>query len=288
MSTALMTPPLDGAILANFAVEALPSPHSRRMYGRAITNYLTGGKPLNREGVLSHINALRASGAGPATLNTSLAAVRLLAREAAQRGLLDEQTLYGLDRIRGNPVRGRRSGNWLTLDEVRHMIAVAGTTRDKAVLGLLFGSGLRRAELCSLRWTQWQKREGRWMLMDITGKGAKIRSVPVPQWAADLVNSWGEEGESERMFPISPENTYRIIQATAKLAGLPPVAAHDARRTYAKLARAGGAPIEQIQMTLGHSSVQTTERYLGGGLEVQLGKAAGDYIRMEETSGIAS
>lgn len=70
---------------------------------------------------------------------------------------------------------------------------------------------------------------------------------------------------------------YSIIIDASQRVGLD-LKPHDLRRTYAKLSRAGGAPLEQIQVTLGHSSLSTTQRYLGTALEISPGLACGDYI----------
>jgi integrase len=71
-----------------------------------------------------------------------------------------------------------------------------------------------------------------------------------------------------------------IVKAAAREAGIEGgLAPHDCRRTFAKLARKGGAALEQIQEALGHSSLTTTERYLGH--ELDLGKVAGDMIVIE-------
>jgi len=56
---------------------------------------------------------------------------------------------------------------------------------------------------------------------------------------------------------------WQMLQHYAQAAGVPGIAPHDARRTFAKLCRAAGGQLEQIQFLLGHASVQTTERYLG-------------------------
>ena len=82
------------------------------------------------------------------------------------------------------------------------------------------------------------------------------------------------------VFSISPQGVFWIVQDIARRAGLGEIRPHDLRRTYAKLARSGGAPLEQISQTLGHASLKTTERYLGQELELREGKAAGDYIRV--------
>ena len=62
---------------------------------------------------------------------------------------------------------------------------------------------------------------------------------------------------------LSKKVVWQLIKPYADAAGVPDIAPHDLRRTCAKLCRAGGGELEQIQLLLGHASVQTTERYLG-------------------------
>jgi len=77
---------------------------------------------------------------------------------------------------------------------------------------------------------------------------------------------------------LTPQAVYEVARTYGYRAGLR-VAPHDLRRTFAKLSREGGASIEQIQHSLGHSSLTTTERYLG--LEQDLSSAPGDRIRLQ-------
>lgn len=81
------------------------------------------------------------------------------------------------------------------------------------------------------------------------------------------------------IFPLSAQNVYVIVRNAARDAGLDKVRPHDLRRSYARLCRSGGASMEQIQRTLGHASVQTTERYLNSQLEIAPGRAACDFIQ---------
>lgn len=81
---------------------------------------------------------------------------------------------------------------------------------------------------------------------------------------------------------IGPQGIYYVVLAAARAAGIPEIRPHDLRRTCAKLALSGGADVIQIQKNLGHSSVQTTERYLGTDLEIRPGKAAFDMIQFDE------
>ena len=73
---------------------------------------------------------------------------------------------------------------------------------------------------------------------------------------------------------LDPTAVYQIIERIALEAGLGKLTPHDLRRTFAKLSREGGAPMETIQKTLGHSSIATTERYVQTGEECN----AGDYF----------
>lgn len=81
---------------------------------------------------------------------------------------------------------------------------------------------------------------------------------------------------------LGPQGLYYVVRDAAKRAGLPHLAPHDIRRTYSRLARQGGATLEQIQVTLGHESIETTQRYLGTTLELREGLACGDYIQLDE------
>ena len=87
-----------------------------------------------------------------------------------------------------------------------------------------------------------------------------------------------------KVFPFAPCHAYTIVRDTARAAGLGEVRPHDLRRSYAQLSREGGADIDQIQKTLGHASIQTTERYLNTHLEMRQGKACGDHIRLLKKS----
>lgn len=191
-----LAPSLDH--LAELAVLGLGSPSSQRNYRREIRRYLASGLPLNREGVQAWIRRLRQARAGPVTVNVSLAAVRLLAREANARGLVDDVTLGALERIRGVKRSGDRIGNWLELRQVEMLLDAAGNARDKALIACMVGCGLRRAEVCALEWEQWQRRGERWLIVDLVGKGRRMRSVPAPEWVAEYMEAWRLEQTNEQ------------------------------------------------------------------------------------------
>jgi site-specific recombinase XerC len=94
----------------------------------------------------------------PSTINVRLAAVRRLAYEAADAGLLSPELAAGIRRVKGAKRLGKRVGNWLTLDQARSLVQRDGEcdldlreTRDRAIIALLLGCGLRRAKCVGLR-----------------------------------------------------------------------------------------------------------------------------------------
>jgi len=170
-----------------------------------------------------------------------LAAVRRLAYKAADTGLLSPYLAAGIRRVKGAKKLGMRLGNRLTVDEARslwqlpNMHTVKGK-RDRAILAVLLGCGLRRRELIDLSFDHIQRREDHWAIVDLVGKGGHIRTVPMPAWVKQTIDDW---------------------QAVAEITHAP----HDLRRSCARLCHESGGELEQIQFLLGHVSVQTTEKY---------------------------
>jgi integrase len=145
------------------------------------------------------------------------------------------------------------------------------------MLAILFGCGLRRAELAGLETDDIQTRQGHWAIVDLIGKGGHIRTVPIPQWTKQALDEWISaagvtNGKIFRAVArsgkvwgsgISENVVWYVVRQCCKRVGLEHIAPHDLRRTCAKLCHANGGELEQIQFLLGHASVLTTERYLG-------------------------
>jgi integrase len=122
-----------------------------------------------------------------------------------------------------------------------------------------------------------QQRDGRWCIVDLVGKHGRMRTVPMPTWVKVAIDTWAtaagiadgpvfrsvNRGGEIRATALSEKVVWQLIRPYAETAGVAGIAPHDCRRTCAKLCRAAGGELEQIQMLLGHASVQTTERYLG-------------------------
>jgi site-specific recombinase XerD len=281
----LRLPDLDHCKLA--VLNSLGSPASRRVYEYAIDQFIAWycSEPrlaFNRIVVVRYRMHLESRGLAANTINQQLAAVRRLAHEAADSGLLSPELAAGISRVKGVKQLGFRSGNWLSAEQSSEVLKHARgdsmrAKRDYAMLAMLFGCGFRRSELVGLELDEIQMRQGHWAAVDLIGKGGHIRTVPIPEWVKSALDQWTvaasvTEGRLFRAVAragkvwgkgISQNVVWYVVKTCCERAGLDHIAPHDLRRTCAKLCHTSGGELEQIQFLLGHASVQTTERYLG-------------------------
>jgi integrase len=281
----LRLPDLDHCKTA--VLNSLGSPASRRVYEYAIDQFIIWycSEPrlaFNRIVVVRYRLYLESRHLAANTINQQLAAVRRLAHEAADSGLLSPELAAGISRVKGVKQLGFRSGNWLSAEQSSEVLkhSCGGSMRakrDYAMLAMLFGCGFRRSELVGLELDDIQMRQGHWVVVDLIGKGGHIRTVPIPNWVKAALDEWTQsagvsEGKIFRAVAgrgkvwgsgISQNVVWYVVRTCCERAGLEHIAPHDLRRTCAKLCHDRGGELEQIQFLLGHASVQTTERYLG-------------------------
>lgn len=269
-------------------LDGLTSPESKRAYDTALDQFRAWCERqpdpagFTKATVQAWRADLEAQSLSAATINLRLSAVRKLALEAADNGLLDPNTAAAIGRVKGPKTSGTRSGRWLTLEQAERLLAAPSPAtlkglRDRALLAALLGCGLRRKEAIGLDLDRIQQRDGRWAIPDLVGKGGRIRTVPMPAWCKCAMDVWTAAAgilEGPVFRPVlkggrmgAGRLTTQAAWDAVKLYGdridVPELAPHDLRRTFAKLAHKGRAALEQIQLSLGHASVQTTERYLG-------------------------
>src|ERR1700758_3036464 len=268
-------------------LNSLGSPASRRVYEYAIDQFIAWycSEPrlaFNRIVVVRYHLYLESRHLAANTINQQLAAVRRLAHEAADSGLLSPELAAGISRVKGVKQLGFRSGNWLSAEQSSEVLKHAGgdsmrAKRDHAMLAMLFGCGFRRSELVGLELDDIQMRQGHWAVVDLIGKGGHIRTVSIPNWVKAALDQWTRaanirEGKIFRRVArlgkvwggcLSQNVVWYVVRTCCEKAGLEHIAPHDLRRTCAKLCHDRGGELEQIQFLLGHASVQTTERYLG-------------------------
>jgi site-specific recombinase XerD len=282
MQLDLVTAPAAAGILApvrQLVLDAVSSPHTKAMYKVALDGFLrwweqTGRPSFNRATVQAYRSHLEASGLSGASVNQKLSAIRKLAMEATYAGLLDATVAQGIRDVKGANVRGVRTGNWLTKTEAERLIGApcretSKGKRDRAILAVMIGCGLRRDEVARLQFEHVQQRDGRWAIVDLVGKHGRVRTVPMPAWAEAAIADWAaaagisagaifrgvNKGDRVTGDSLTSQGVWRCVQKYSD------VAPHDLRRTYAKLAHRGGAKLDQIQLSLGHASLTTTERY---------------------------
>jgi integrase len=160
-------------------------------------------------------------------------------------------------------------------------------------ISLLLACGLRRHEVAELAIDHVQQREGHWAIVDLSGKGGHVRTVPVPDWVYGELRTWIEAAaiETGKIFRrvssagkpwgdgVTEKLAWHVVKEFAMRTGVTNLAPHDLRRSCARLCRAAGGELEQIQFLLGHVSVQTTERYLG--CTQRISSAVNDRIGIE-------
>jgi integrase len=274
--------------LRRMVLDSVPSPNSRRNYAKALDDLfaLAGARPLTRELLMEYRASIEVLAAS--TINVRLSAIRKMVSEARKNGMLSAEEAAHLTEIPNIRQKGTRLGNWLTKEQAKELLAVPDRStlkgkRDYVILALLVGCALRRQELASLDVGTIQQREGRWVLADLEGKGRRIRTVAVPVWVKQGINAWMtaagiEEGPLLRSIAkggkmgesLSDWAVWSVVEQSAKQIGIERFGAHDLRRTCAKLCRKSGGDLEQIKFLLGHSSIQTTERYLGSEQEIAI------------------
>jgi site-specific recombinase XerD len=253
---------------------------------------------FNRIVVLRYRSHLESRQLAPGTINVRLGAVRRLAYEAADCGLLSADLAAGIRRVKGVKKLGVRLGNWLTVEQSHALWQAPDPQclkgkRNRALLAWLLACGLRRHEAVSLTLDDLQQREEHWAIVDLLGKGGHVRTVPVPDWVRSELNDWLAAAAIDhgRLFRrvnkvgkawgegITEKAVWDIVKESAKTVGVAKLAPHDLRRTCARLCHASGGELEQIQFLLGHVSVQTTERYLG--CKQRIRSAVNDRIGIE-------
>lgn len=284
-------------------LNTLTSKSGQRTYEHAIDEFVEWycSEPrlaLNRTVVLRYRIHLEQKLFAPSTINLRLAAVRRVAYEAADSGLLSPELAAGIRRVKGVRRIGIRVGNWLSAEQSKRLLqsSIRDNLRGKrnyAMLAMLVGCGLRRGELLSLGLNSIQLREEHWVIADLIGKGGNIRTVPVPVWVKTAVDAWTAASEIRegRVFRainkaskiwgdgMTAKVLWEIVKDAASRAGIQKLAPHDLRRTCARLCHLAGGELDQIQFLLGHVSIQTTEKYLG--CKQRLQSAVNDKIGIE-------
>lgn len=220
----------DWYAIIDLVTQSVDSPHSKRAYSRALIDFLDWYDQHGRPGFSNAtIHAYREfmlqSGKSCSSINQALSAIRKLAAEAADNGLVPPTLAYGVERVKGVKQEGVRAGNWLTKAEAEKLIntpvhrwqqeeiPVLKAIRDQAILAVLIGTGLRRSEAAGLTWEMIQQRDGRWAIIDLVGKRSRVRSVGIPPWVKVALDRWAEASG------VCNGRVFRALNKDGSLAG---------------------------------------------------------------------
>ena len=245
------------------------SPHTQRAYAADVARLRSRtGKPLAAV-TLQDLQDFADSVVelSPASRYRALSAVKSLLAFGHRIGYLP----FDVGRaLRLPTVRGRLAERILPEAGIHRMLSLEPGERNRAILTLLYASGVRVSELCGLRWRDLQS-NGDSAQITVFGKGGKTRAIrlPVSVWQ-QLTRLRGEDNGAQPLFrsrkkggALTPVGVLRIVRRAARRAGIDvAVSPHWLRHAHASHALDRGAPIHLVQATLGHASITTTGRYL--------------------------
>lgn len=217
----------------------------------------------------------------PATINTTLAALRGVAKSAWRLGAISRDTLDQINDVKG--ARGSRlaAGRDVPITERAALLAICKASakpidkRDAAMLAMVMATGMRREELVTLAVGD-LKTEDDLVTVRVQGKGNKEREVYVGGSALRALNIWLDTRgrgagalfcyvtRGSRVVAdhhISTAAASKRLDLRAKAAGIEAIGWHDFRRTYAGDMLDTGADIATLANLMGHSDVRTTSRY---------------------------
>jgi len=265
------------AMLRQMVLDTVPSIHSKRNYAKALDDLFAfcATRPLSRALLMEYRTTM--DHLSPSTINVRLSAIRKLVGEARRNEMISLEEAANLTDVPNVRQKGTRLGNWLTREQTKELLAVPDRStlkgkRDYVIIALLVGCALRRRELATLNIEDIQLREGRWVIIDLLGKGGRIRTVAVPIWVKRGIEAWMTAAKIEDgrlLRPVSKSGKivgdelgdwaiWSVVEQSSKQIGIEHFGAHDLRRTCAKLCRKNGGDLEQIKFLLGHSSITVT------------------------------
>lgn len=308
MNSLIPSPSLDLSAIERAALQ----PSTKAKYKREIeAMHAAGVNPANHAQLQAYADGLKSS-----RRQFLKSALRLMVQGfeqdvkagATPQNLQQTQAaLLRLDAMKNavtvKPHKGTKAHIWLSQAQVKLMTSICPDTlegkRDYIVLGLLLGAGLRREELVTLTFDavkQQPTKSGKMRtVLEVTGKGAKSRVIPISDKLAARLAEWKEiVGGASRQAQsggyiarslgmkkelgdsLSAVAVFEIVRKYGEKIGMENLAPHDLRRTYAQLGYEAGVPITQLSTLLGHANVATTQRYLN--LALDLESTASDFV----------
>jgi len=289
MNPGFTSPAFENALelyLGHLHVERQLSGHTLDAYGRDLSAFLlwlekVGARDfsqVNRDRLTAYFLDL-ADRLAPRSRARALSAIRAFFRFLEAEKILDRNPAHNFD----GPRPPRSIPKALGPDEIRRLVETPDPEtllglRDRAMLELMYGSGLRVSELLGLTLGQVNLPEA---FLKVRGKGGKDRLAPLGEVSAAFLARYLKEGRPRLISPasrsliflnrrggrLSRQYFWRLLGLYAESLGLGHVTPHVLRHSFATHLVEGGADLRSVQMMLGHSSLVTTEIYLKTGPE---------------------
>jgi len=234
---------------------------------------------LNEQAVTKMLAALRGKKLSQHTVALYLAAVRGVARRSWRMKLITGETYEAIKEIKPKGERRLANGRAVPPKELIALLHICRDDkrtqgpRDAAMIWVLYGGGLRRAELVALDLGDLRERD---QALLVRGKGNKERLVYLGDDAWGALRAWIDEVRGQEPGPIftrirredgltmnrlTPKGVYYLLEERCKQAGIDPARPHDMRRSFISHLLEHGEDIATVQVMAGHSSITTTQRY---------------------------
>lgn len=255
---------------------------TKRQYKRAIAlMILARVNPFDSVALANY-----AAGLQPSARAFLKAALRIMSAEALRRAqagatvenLAQVEVLWHRvqamsQAIATNQPEPERTPHWLTQAQVDQLIESAASERDRIVLSMLAGTGLRREELSELTFESLSLLDGV-DILTVRGKGDHVRHIPITATLAGMIRAWGVTIGGGRIArsvdrhgnlgeSLSPSGIYDLVGQYGALIGIQDLQPHDIRRTFGRLEYQKCLDIVRVQNLLGHANSKTTQRYIG-------------------------
>jgi tyrosine recombinase XerC len=262
------------SFLRYLAVERGASAHTLRSYATDLRQFaeflssqrIEGLERVDGRAIRIYLARLHQSRLSRTSIARKLAAIRSCFGFMTRRGILERNPAREL----GALALPKKLVSFLPVDETWALLdhpASAHALRDRAILELLYATGIRVSELCGLDLAELDFERG---TVRIMGKGSKERVVPVGEKALAVVKAYLEARsrdaaplfQNRRGGRLTARSVHRIVGARARAAGLSRrVSPHTLRHTFATHLLDAGADLRFIQDLLGHSRLTTTQKY---------------------------
>ena len=244
--------------MKSLVLDSVRSPITKRVYNMALDEFFGWYGQEPRPGFTkATVNAWRVTlderGLGSSSIIVRMSAIRKLAVEAMDNGLLAPDLAAGIQRVKSAKTLGVRTGNWLNTKEAQALLNAPDISklvglRDRAIIAVLLGCALRRFEAAALTMAHVQQRDGRWCIVDLIGKHGRVRTVPMPAWVKVAIDAWTgracvvdgyifrpvNRGGRIQGDSLSEKVVWQMLKPYAKVAGVAGIAPHDCRRSCAK------------------------------------------------------